>query len=159
MWSDKGVKATGNWPLLRKSQRKMGKPMDRQVTNESSAANSHRNRCSLPSTKKWKQILEIKLNLGLLDCQRLKWRYKCMWWNETLNIGERAGCGRLILVILTTWEAEIRRIMVQGQPGQRIHKDPISKIITAKWTGSVPHVVESLLCKCEALSSNSSPTN
>jgi hypothetical protein len=33
--------------------------------------------------------------------------------------------------------------------------DPISKITRAKWTGGVAEVVESLLCKCEALSSMS----
>jgi hypothetical protein len=37
-------------------------------------------------------------------------------------------------------------------------KDPISKISRAKWTGGVARAVESLLCKHEALSSNSSPT-
>jgi hypothetical protein len=35
---------------------------------------------------------------------------------------------------------------------------PISKITRAKWTGSVAQVVEKLLCKHEALSSNSSLT-
>jgi hypothetical protein len=57
-------------------------------------------------------------------------------------------------VILTTWEAEIGRIVVQGQPGQIVHKTTISKITTAKWTGGVAQVVEHLLCKCEDLSSN-----
>jgi hypothetical protein len=51
------------------------------------------------------------------------------------------------------------RIVVQGQPGQIVHKTPsISKIPRAKWTGSMAQVVECLLCKHEALSSNSSPT-
>jgi hypothetical protein len=35
----------------------------------------------------------------------------------------------------------------------------ISKITRAKWTGSVAKVVEHLLCKCEALSSNPSINN
>jgi hypothetical protein len=30
-------------------------------------------------------------------------------------------------VILATWEAEIRRITVQVQPGQIVHETPISK--------------------------------
>jgi hypothetical protein len=30
-------------------------------------------------------------------------------------------------VILATWEAEIRRIMVPGQPRQIVHETPISK--------------------------------
>jgi hypothetical protein len=38
-----------------------------------------------------------------------------------------------------------------------IFQDPISKITRAKWTGGVAQLVEYLLCKCEALSSNSSP--
>jgi hypothetical protein len=37
-------------------------------------------------------------------------------------------------------------------------RDPIFKITRAKWTGGVVQVVECLLCKCEILSSNSSPT-
>jgi hypothetical protein len=44
--------------------------------------------------------------------------------------------------------------MVQGQPGQNSPQDPISKITKAKWTGGVTQAVESLLCKCKALSSN-----
>jgi hypothetical protein len=36
-----------------------------------------------------------------------------------------------------TQEAEIRRIMVQGQSRQRVCKTPISKIIREKWTGYV----------------------
>jgi hypothetical protein len=37
-------------------------------------------------------------------------------------------------------------------------QDTISKITREKWTGSVAQGVECLLCKCEALSSNASPT-
>jgi hypothetical protein len=44
--------------------------------------------------------------------------------------------------------------MVQGQTRQIVHKDPISKITELE----VAQVVECLLCKDEALSSNSSPT-
>jgi hypothetical protein len=36
--------------------------------------------------------------------------------------------------------------------------DTISKITRAKWTGSMTQVVESLLCKCKAQSSNPSST-
>jgi hypothetical protein len=35
---------------------------------------------------------------------------------------------------------------------------PISQITRAKWTRNVDQVVESLLCKCKALSSNPSAT-
>jgi hypothetical protein len=34
-------------------------------------------------------------------------------------------------VILATWEAEIRRMVVQGQSGQIVHETPISKITRA----------------------------
>jgi hypothetical protein len=54
-------------------------------------------------------------------------------------------------------EAEIRRITVQSQPWQTVHKT-ISKITRAKWTGSVGHVVEHLLCKHKAPGSNPRPT-
>jgi hypothetical protein len=35
-------------------------------------------------------------------------------------------------VILATGEAKIRRIMVQGQIGQIVHKTPTGKVTTAK---------------------------
>jgi hypothetical protein len=41
---------------------------------------------------------------------------------------------------------------------QAVHETPpISKIIRAKWPGSVAQAVECLLCKYEALSSNPCP--
>jgi hypothetical protein len=55
-----------------------------------------------------------------------------------------------MLVILATWEAEVRRIMARGQSGQIVHADnlsTISKIARAKLTGGV----ECLVCKCKAL--------
>jgi hypothetical protein len=63
-------------------------------------------------------------------------------------------------VVHNTWEAEIRRTVIQGQPGQTVHKtlSPISRITRAKWTGGVVQTMEYLLCSCEALSSNPSPT-
>jgi hypothetical protein len=64
-----------------------------------------------------------------------------------------------VAVILATWEAEIRRITVQGQPGQIVHETPpFPKITIEKWIGIVAQVVEDLLCKCKALSSNPFPT-
>jgi hypothetical protein len=39
--------------------------------------------------------------------------------------------------VLATWEAEIRRITVQGQPGQIVPEIHISKITKAKLTGGV----------------------
>jgi hypothetical protein len=46
--------------------------------------------------------------------------------------------------------------VVQGQPGQ-IVQDPTSKITRTKWSRGVAQVVEHLLYKCEALSSNPNP--
>jgi hypothetical protein len=47
---------------------------------------------------------------------------------------------------------------VQAQLGQMALETSIPKIIRANWTGGVPQAVERLLCECEALSSNHSPT-
>jgi hypothetical protein len=60
--------------------------------------------------------------------------------------------------ILATWEAEIWRIMVRGQPGQIVCETLISIITRAKWTRGVAQAVKYLLCKLEALSSNPSPS-
>jgi hypothetical protein len=54
----------------------------------------------------------------------------------------------LMPIILATWEAR-----------QIGHETPISKITSAKWTGGVAQAVKCLLCKCEAQSSNPSPTS
>jgi hypothetical protein len=61
-------------------------------------------------------------------------------------------------VILATWEAEIGRIVVRGQPWQIVLETLSTKIIRAKWTRGVAQVVEHQLCECEAPSSNYSPT-
>jgi hypothetical protein len=59
-------------------------------------------------------------------------------------------------VILTTWEAEIRKISLRSAQANS-SQDLISKITRAKWTGDVARVVEHLFCKFD-LSSNPSPT-
>jgi hypothetical protein len=67
-----------------------------------------------------------------------------------------AGCWWLTPVILrTTQEAEIRRITVQSQPGQRVCEILSWKKTYHRAVG-VAHVVECLPSKCKSLSSNSS---
>jgi hypothetical protein len=45
-------------------------------------------------------------------------------------------------LILLTWEAEIRRIMVQSQPGEIVHHLLLGKYPTQQWAGEVAQVVE-----------------
>jgi hypothetical protein len=62
-------------------------------------------------------------------------------WGDTvhsnrvaLKISWAARCRWLTSIILATWEAEIRRSTVQGQPNQTVNETPFLKIIRAKWT-------------------------
>jgi hypothetical protein len=61
-------------------------------------------------------------------------------------------------VTLATWEPEIWSIIVPGHLRQIVQENPIFKITGRKWTEGVAQVVKHLLCKCEALSWNTSPT-
>jgi hypothetical protein len=65
---------------------------------------------------------------------------------EFKTFRKTAGHWWLTPIILASWEAEIGKIMVQGQPRQIIQETPISKITRAKWTGDMAQVVECLLC-------------
>jgi hypothetical protein len=60
--------------------------------------------------------------------------------------------------ILAIWEAEIRRILSLRPDWANSLKNFISKITRAKWTGGMAQAIECLLCKCKALSSNTSST-
>jgi hypothetical protein len=82
--------------------------------------------------------------------------FKLQYWKKKKK--KQARSQWLTPLILANWEAEIWRIMVQGQPRQTVHETPISKITRAKWTGGVTQAVEHLLCKHKTLSSNPSPT-
>jgi hypothetical protein len=68
-----------------------------------------------------------------------------------------AGSWWVTPIILATWEADIGRIVVGGQPEQILQETSTVKITRAKWTGGMAPVVECLLCKHEMLSSNPSP--
>jgi hypothetical protein len=59
-----------------------------------------------------------------------------------VKIRKEAGCRCLTPVILATWEAEIRRTVVQDQLEQIVHETPISKI--ARASGGMAQVVEHL---------------
>jgi hypothetical protein len=54
-------------------------------------------------------------------------------------------------VILAIWEAEIRRIMVQGQLREIVH-ETLNQSKMDWWFGS-----NSRVCKCNTLTPNSSP--
>jgi hypothetical protein len=47
------------------------------------------------------------------------------------------NCQWLTPIILASWEAEIGRITVQGQPGQIVQETSTSKITRVKWTVDV----------------------
>jgi hypothetical protein len=66
--------------------------------------------------------------------------------------------GWLMTIILATLKTEIREDQGARRAQANGPWDPISKIIRRKWTGGVAQVVEYLLCKCKALTSNPSPT-
>jgi hypothetical protein len=52
----------------------------------------------------------------------------------------------------------MKRIVVGSQLQQIVREDSISRATRAKWTGGVAQVVDHLICKCKALSSNPSLT-
>jgi hypothetical protein len=59
--------------------------------------------------------------------------------------------------ILATWEAEMGKFEVRGQPEQRVQKDLIFTITIRKWTGGMAQAVEILFYELKVLSSNLSP--
>jgi hypothetical protein len=59
-------------------------------------------------------------------------------------------------IILDTWEAEMGRIAFRRQPRQIVRETPSPKSNQRKTDWRCGSVVENLLCKCEALSSNTS---
>jgi hypothetical protein len=61
-------------------------------------------------------------------------------------------------IILATWEAEMRRIIVQSQPGQIVQETLSRKYPKQNRAGRVGQVVKRLPSKHEALNSNPSIT-
>jgi hypothetical protein len=59
-----------------------------------------------------------------------------------------------MLIILTTQEEEIRRIMVYSQLEQIVQEILSRKIPNQKWAVRVSQMVERLPSRCEVLSSN-----
>jgi hypothetical protein len=72
---------------------------------------------------------------------------------------ERTGTNRLTPIILTTQEGEIRRIAVQSQLRQIVHKTLSKKYPTQNRAGRVAQLVQHWPSKHEALSSNTPPSN
>jgi hypothetical protein len=50
-----------------------------------------------------------------------------------LKLQHGAGCWWLMLVLLASWEPETRRITVQGQFRQKVHKTQISTNSWVQW--------------------------
>jgi hypothetical protein len=80
-----------------------------------------------------------------LECVTWQWKISSEGFCKLLHIqsikSNQPGCWWLTPVILVTWEAEIRRIMVWGQSVNSSRDPPISKITITKWTGSVVQVI------------------
>jgi hypothetical protein len=80
-------------------------------------------------------------------------------WFKRINDCWAPAIERLMPIIPVTWEAEIRRTSIWDQFRELVPKTlSPHKITWAKWTRDTAQAVENLLCKNEALSSNSSPT-
>jgi hypothetical protein len=62
-------------------------------------------------------------------------------------------------IIPATQETEIRKIMVQSQPGKIVHKTQSQKYPTQNRTGRMTQVAECLPSKCEALNLSSKVQN
>jgi hypothetical protein len=59
-----------------------------------------------------------------------------------LKKGKIARCQWLPPVILATWESEIRRIVVESQPAEMVHKTLSQNYPNTKKGGEVAQVVE-----------------
>jgi hypothetical protein len=70
----------------------------------------------------------------------------------------RSTCLAVVAVIIATWEAEIRRIIVRGQPMQIVPKHPISKITKVKLDWQCSSISRVPALQVKAMSSNHSLT-
>jgi hypothetical protein len=78
----------------------------------------------------------------VLSCDTKPWRFYLVKSPVPSEVASskthlRAECGSPTPAIQASWEAEIRRNMVQGQPGQIVCEISISKITRAKWSGGM----------------------
>jgi hypothetical protein len=76
--------------------------------------------------------------------------------SHCIKIFHLAGSWWIMPIILVTQEAEIRRILIQGQSTQTVNETISPKYPTQKRTGGVTQVVECLPSNCENLNSNPS---
>jgi hypothetical protein len=106
----------------------------------------------------WDQKFEVRQHSKTLCQKKLECYINIIMsmWPFEVSFKKKKWC--LMPEILATWETEVGRVEVWGQPAQIVHEISSPKITRAEWTRGVAQVVGWLFGKWEALSSNPSPT-